>query len=229
MVNLFKMNKELVAAIAIVIAATALCMWLKGYEKEGYYGNNQDKDILGDPKGIDYFNGHIPDQPQVGNNFASELGGCGQGGCGQGACGGGSLGREIVTVPREDFSSCYQKKQIYLNSCDPNEMSGHGVVNLEKRFGKLYISISANLPFSQGGTFHTMYGSYFAYLVDTRNKKSINLGTFVRAGTRFYKLATELLGDYASYNEIHVYRQTEDFKPKIVIKGSIMSQQCSSL
>lgn len=128
----------------------------------------------------------------------------------------------------ENFSSCYQRKQIYLNSCDPDEPTGHADVNLERRFGKLYITINANLPYAKGGTMNTMWGSWYAFLVDTRNNKSINLGSLVRHGDRFYKLSTELLGEYSNYNEIRVYRQSEDYKAKLILSGKI-AQQCSSL
>ena len=121
----------------------------------------------------------------------------------------------------ENFSTCYQRKQIYLNSCDPDEPVGNADVHLERRWGKLYISINANLPYAKGGVFNTMWGSYHAFLVDTRNTKSINLGSLVRHGSRFYKLSTELLGDYSNYNEIWVYRQTEDFSPKKILSGKI--------
>ena len=130
---------------------------------------------------------------------------------------------------KEDFSSCYQRKQIYLNSCDPDEPTGMGDVNLEKRWGKLYINIQCNLPYAQGGVFHTMWGSYNALLIDSRNKRSINLGSLVRHGDRLYKLSTELLGSYASYDRLDIVRQTEDYAPKRVLTGSIVGQQCSSL
>ena len=129
----------------------------------------------------------------------------------------------------ERFSTCYQRKQIYLNSCDPDEPTGMGDVNLEKRWGKLYINIQANLPYAKGGVFHTMYGAYYCFLIDDRTKRSINLGTMVRHGDHFYRLATELLGSYEQYNRIDVYRQSEDYAPKRVLTGSITGQQCSSL
>ena len=84
-------------------------------------------------------------------------------------------------------------------------------MRLERRWGKLYITINANLPYAKGGVFHTMWGAYHAFLVDTRNQKSINLGSLVRAGDRFYKLSTELLGDYSQYDQIWIYRQTENY------------------
>jgi hypothetical protein len=104
-----------------------------------------------------------------------------------------------------------------------------GDVNLEKRWGKLYINIQANLPYARGGVFHTMHGAYTALLVDSRNQRSINLGSLVRHGDRMYKLSTELLGDYSDYDEIQVWRQTEDYAPKMVLRGSITGQQCTSL
>lgn len=130
---------------------------------------------------------------------------------------------------RERFSSCYQRKQIYLNSCSEDEPTGMGDVNLEKRWGKLYINIQANLPYARGGVFHTMWGAYHAFLVDSRNQRSINLGSLVRHGDRMYKLSTELLGDYTDYDRIDVYRQTEDYAPKRVLTGTITGQQCTSL
>lgn len=130
---------------------------------------------------------------------------------------------------KEGFSSCYQRKQAYLNSCDSDEPTGMGDVNLEKRWGKLYINIQCNLPYARGGVFHTMWGAYHAFLVDSRNQRSINLGSLVRHGDRMYKLSTELLGDYSDYDRIDIYRQTEDYAPKRVLTGSIAGQQCSSL
>ena len=135
----------------------------------------------------------------------------------------------LLSGKKEGFSSCYQRKQIYLNSCDENEPTGMADVNLEKRWGKLYINIQANLPYARGGVFHSMHGAYWAILYDSRNKKSINLGSLVRHGDRLYKLSTELLGDYSDYNQIDVYRQTEDYRPKRILTGSITGQQCTSL
>ena len=132
-------------------------------------------------------------------------------------------------APIENFSSCYRSKQIYLNSCNPDEPSCHADVNLEHRFGKLFIKINANLPYAKGGVFNTMWGAYHAFLVDSRDGKSINLGSLVRHGDRFYKLSTELLGEYGNFDHITVYRQTEDYSPKKVLTGSITSQSCSSL
>jgi len=129
----------------------------------------------------------------------------------------------------ESFSTCYQHKQIYLSSCDPDQPTGVGDVNLEQRWGKLYIKIVCNLPFALGGVFHTVWGAYYAVLYDRKHQKSINLGSLVRSGDRWYRLATELLGDYCCYDEIQIWRQTEDYKPKMVLKGSISGQQCSSL
>jgi len=158
-------------------------------------------------------------------------------GC-EGGCNGGCLGDNEIGYPYgtndsqpgfENFSSCYQRKQIYLNSCDPDEPSGHGDVTLEKRFGKFYINIICNLPYAKGGVMNTMWGAYHAYLVDTRTQKSINIGSLVRHGDRFYKLATELLGEYSNYNELVIYRQSEDYAPKKVLTGSITGQNCSSL
>jgi hypothetical protein len=151
--------------------------------------------------------------------------------CGDG-CGelGYPYGCDAERVPKyEDYSTCYRRKQIYLSSCDPDEATGHADVNLESRFGKLYITINANLPYAKGGVYHTMWGAYSAFLVDSRNNKSINLGSLVRHGDRFYKLSTELLGEYSNYDKIVVYRQTEDYAPKKVLMGSITRQQCSSL
>lgn len=152
--------------------------------------------------------------------------------CGTGDCGDMTYPYGPNTVnrqPRENFSSCYQSKQIYLNSADPDEPGCHGDVHLENRWGKMYITLNCNLPYAKGGVFNTMWGSYHAFLVDTRTKKSINIGSLVFHGDHFYKLATELLGDYSEYNEIWVYQQTEDYAPKLKLKGSITGQQCSSL
>ena len=119
------------------------------------------------------------------------------------------------------------KKKIYLNTdgC-ANPTMGHGDVMLEKRWGKLYITINCNLPYAKGGVFHTMWGAYHAFLVDTKNKTDINLGSLVRHGDRFYKLNTELNGDYRGYNEIIIVRKTEDYPPVTVLRGSITKQAC---
>ena len=138
-------------------------------------------------------------------------------------------GRGQAGPSKESFSSCYRRKQIYLSSVDPDEPSGHADVNLERRWGKLYVNIQANLPYAEGGVFHTMWGGYHAYLEDSRSQKSISLGSLVRHGDRFYKLSTELLGDYSNYDQIRVYRQTEDYAPKLLLAGSITGQQCTSL
>lgn len=129
----------------------------------------------------------------------------------------------------EDFSTCIQRKQIYLNACDSDEPTAHADVNLEKRWGKFWINIQANLPYARGGVFHSMWGAYSAFAIDPRNRRSINLGSLVRHGDRMYKLSTELLGDYSDYTEIQIWRQTEDYVPKMVLRGSITGQQCTSL
>lgn len=164
---------------------------------------------------------------QLKGMFVKREGFCGQGDCGEldYPYGPNTVNRQ----PRENFSSCYQSKQIYLNSTDEDEPSNHGDVHLENRWGKLYITLNCNLPYVKGGVFNTMWGSYHAFLVDTRKNKSINIGSLVYHGDKFYKLATELLGDYSEYNEIWVYQQTEDYAPKLKLKGSITGQQCSSL
>lgn len=149
--------------------------------------------------------------------------GCGKGpGCGCGLSKSSYYGRD------DDYSTCFQKKQVYLNAegCDEESMS-MGEVLLQKRYGKLYITINANLPYAKGGVFHTMYGAYHAFLVDTNGKQNIYLGTLVRHGDRFYKLSTELLGDYRAYDKIVIARKTEDYPPVTVLKGSIYSQHCS--
>lgn len=136
----------------------------------------------------------------------------------------------LLLGKKEKFSTCYQRRQIYLNACDPDEPTGTADVNIEKRWGKMYINIQANLPYAKGGVFHSMmWGAYHCFLIDSRNKRSINLGSLVRHGDRHYKLSTELLGDYSDYDTITVMRQTEDYAPKRVLTGSITGQQCSSL
>jgi len=130
---------------------------------------------------------------------------------------------------REGFSSCYQQKQFYLNSTFPDEPSGHADCFLEKRFGKMFLNIQANLPYVKGGVFSSMFGDYHAFLVDSKSGKSVNLGSLVFGGDRFYRLRTELAGDYSDYDKCEIYRQTEDYKPKKVLSGSITSQGCSSL
>lgn len=134
----------------------------------------------------------------------------------------------VVNRQIENFSTCYQRKQIYLS--DPQGgQHNHADVNVEQRWGKLYININANLPYVKGGIFHTVWGAYHAFLYDTKNHRSVNLGSLVRHGDRFYKLSNELLGDYSAYDEIRVYRKTEDYPPVLVLSGSIDKQQCSSL
>lgn len=127
------------------------------------------------------------------------------------------------------YSTCYAHKQIYLNSCNPDEPTGHADVNLESQNGKLFIRIQAMLPYARGGVFHTMYGAYHAFLVSSRTGKRISLGTLARQGDRTYKLQTELFGTYGEYDEMQVWRQTEDYAPKMVLRGSITKQQCTSL
>lgn len=148
--------------------------------------------------------------------------------CGGDDCDCGPYSGSVYTGEPENFSSCYRRKQIYLSSCDPDAPTAHADVNLEKRWGKLYITINANLPFALGGVFNTMWGAYHAWIVDTRTKRSINLGSLVRHGDRFYKLSTELLGEYGNYNEIWVYRQSEDYASKLTLRGSVNSQ-CTSM
>jgi hypothetical protein len=128
----------------------------------------------------------------------------------------------------ERFSSCLQKKQIYLNSCSPDEPTSVGDVNLEKRYGKFYLTINANLPYAEGGDFHSIHGAYNAFLVSTSDNESLNIGTLVRHGDRWYKLSTELLGEYDKFDRIDVYRQTETYEPKRVLTGSIVAQNCSN-
>jgi hypothetical protein len=123
----------------------------------------------------------------------------------------------------DDYSTCYTNKKIYLTSDDT---AAHGEVTLEKRFGKLYIVLNCNLPYALGGVFHTSYGAYHAFLVNSKTQDTINLGTLVRHGDRFYKLNTELLGDYRGYDEIKVVRKTEDFPVVNVLSGSITKQNC---
>jgi hypothetical protein len=124
----------------------------------------------------------------------------------------------------DDYSTCYANKKIYLTSDDS---AGHGEVTLEKRFGKLYVTLNCNLPYALGGVFHTSYGAYHAYMVNTKTQDTINLGTLVRHGDRFYKLTTELLGDYRGFDLIKVVRKTEDFPAVQVLSGSITKQNCS--
>lgn len=123
--------------------------------------------------------------------------------------------------PHDSYSTCYETKRVYLNSVDPDEPSCQGSAFLEHRWGKFYITLSCNLPYAKGGVFNTMWGSYHAFLVDSRTKKTINIGSLVYHGDHFYKLSTELLGDYSNFNEIWVYQQTEDYTPKLKLKGSI--------
>ena len=121
----------------------------------------------------------------------------------------------------DDFSSCYKIKKIYLNADGCDESVGHGDVVLEKRFGKLYITLNCNLPYAQGGDFHTMWGAYHAFLKDNKTGEELYLGSLVRHGDHFYKLNTELLGDYRNFDEIVVIRKTEDYPAVKVLRGSI--------
>jgi hypothetical protein len=124
----------------------------------------------------------------------------------------------------DDYSTCYANKKIYLTSDDS---AGHGEASLEKRFGKLHIKLNCNLPYALGGVFHTSYGAYHAFMINSKTQDTINLGTLVRHGDRFYKLNTELLGDYRGYDELKVIRKTEDFPVVNVLSGSITKQNCS--
>lgn len=149
---------------------------------------------------------------------------------GYGICGGDcSMGKGLSYTSYygkdDDYSTCYTKKKIYLNAVGDSG-SDHGEAILEKRFGKLYITLNCNLPYAKGGVFHTAYGAYHAFLLNTKNEDSIYLGTLVRHGDRFYKLTTELLGDYRGYDAICVSRKTEDFAPVKILHGSITRQQC---
>ncbi len=128
----------------------------------------------------------------------------------------------------EHYSSCLQRKQIYLNSCAEDEPTSVGDVNLEKRFGKLYITINSNLPYARGGVFHTINGTYHASLVSTSTNESLDIGQLVLHGDRWYKLSTELLGEYGKFDRIDVYRHTEGVEPKRVLTGSITAQNCSN-
>ncbi len=74
-----------------------------------------------------------------------------------------------------------------------------------------------------------MWGAYTAFLVDTKTNRSINIGSLVRHGDRFYKLSTELLGEYSNYDQLWIYQSVEDYSPKLVLRGSIKGSQCSSL
>lgn len=129
----------------------------------------------------------------------------------------------------ENFSTCLGHKQIYLNSCDPDEPTGTADVNITSKWGKTYIEINANLPFVHGGVFHSMWGAYHAFLVDSRSGQSVNLGSLVRHGDRQHRLRTELAGDYHNYDTVEIWRQTEDYKPKKLLTGSITCQNNSSL
>lgn len=129
-----------------------------------------------------------------------------------------------TTEQREGFSTCFQNKQIYLNSADPDEVTGNADVNLERLNGKLFIKIQANLPYAQGGVMHTVWGSYHAFLKSSQTGETINLGSLVFSGDRWYRLNTELAGDYSEYDLLEIYRQTEDYKPKLILSGSICAQ-----
>ena len=121
----------------------------------------------------------------------------------------------------DDYNSCYKIKKIYLNSDGCEEAIGHGDALLEKRFGKLYITLNCNLPYAQGGDFHTMWGAYHALLKDNKTGEDLYLGSLVRHGDHFYKLNTELLGDYRNFDEIVIFRKTEDYPKVKVLRGSI--------
>lgn len=135
----------------------------------------------------------------------------------------------LVMNSVENFSTCYQRKQIYLNSVDPDNPTGMADCNIEKQFGKLYIKIMANLPYARGGVFSSHYGAYSCFLVASGTGKSINLGGMVRGGDRFYRLFSELAGQYDEYDTVQVWLQVEDYKPKLILSGSITEQQNSSL
>ena len=131
------------------------------------------------------------------------------------------------TFTAGNYSTCLFSKQIYLNTCDEEEPSNHAVVYLQKKAGRLNINIRANLPDALGGIFHTGMGAYHVFLIDSHNKQSINIGSMIKDGSRWYTLATALLGDYDNFDRIDVYRQTENYTPKRVLTGSITSQSCS--
>ena len=135
----------------------------------------------------------------------------------------------VAPADVENFSTCLQKKQIYLNSCDPDQPSNVADVNIENRFGKMYINILLSAPFAIGGDFSSHSGAYHAFLINPKNKESVNIGTFVRSGDGYYRLSNELLGDYSQFSRIDVFRQILDYEPKRIVTGSITSQNCSSL
>jgi hypothetical protein len=121
----------------------------------------------------------------------------------------------------DNFSTCYAVKKTYLNSDGCEESIGHGDVLLESRFGKLYITLNCNLPYAQGGDFHTMWGAYHAFLKDSKTGQDLYLGSLVRHGDHWYKLNTELLGDYKNYDKIIVLRKTEDYAPVSVLQENL--------
>jgi hypothetical protein len=131
------------------------------------------------------------------------------------------------TFTAGNFSTCLFSKQIYLNSCDQEEPSNHAVVYLNKQAGRLMINMRANLPDALGGIFHTGMGAYHVFLIDSHSQQSINIGSMIKDGSRWYTLATALLGDYDNFDRIDVYRQTENYTPKRVLTGSITAQSCS--
>lgn len=126
-----------------------------------------------------------------------------------------------------NFSTCLFSKQIYLNSCSQEEPSNHAVGYLQKKSGRLNINLRANLPYAEGGVFHTNMGAYHVFMIDSTGKQSINLGSMIRDGSRWYTFATALLGDYDNFDRIDVYRQTENYRPVRVLTGSISAQSCS--
>lgn len=119
----------------------------------------------------------------------------------------------------ESFEACFESKQVYINSCDESAPTSHAVVDLQRQSGKIHFSINANLPYASGGLFHTVDGKYKAFLAS--DNEEVEIGTLVRHGDRWYKLATELEGDFSKFKKLHVYLQTEDYPLKRVLSGTL--------
>ena len=138
------------------------------------------------------------------------------------------LQKPVMMIPmkegtKENFSTCYQLKQFYLNSVDPEQPTGFCNALIEKQYGKYYIDLQCSLAYALGGDFHTSYGAYTAFFKNSKTGQTINLGNLTYTGQHWYRLRTDLNGDYTGYDTVEIWRQEEDFKPKKVLTGKVFS------
>ena len=127
----------------------------------------------------------------------------------------------VSTNHIEGFSTCYCNKKVYLNAVNKGE--GEGIAILEQNRGKLHVSLQANLPYHNGGLYHTVLGGYKAYLVDHNHPmaETVYLGDLLRYGDRIYRLKNELAGDYSAYTHVQIIRHNKKYGTTLVLEGPI--------